>query len=423
MKVAGVIAEYNPFHLGHQYHLQKAKEMTGAEAVICVISGNFVQRGEPAIVDKWVRTEMALQGGADLVLELPAIFAVSSAPNFSFGAVNILNSTGIVDYLCFGSEKGETSPLYTIAEILENEPPEMSKLIKQSLSSGNSYPRARAEAFNIFFKQSGYSILDYSEYLRQPNNLLGINYIRSLIKLKSPIQPIAIQRIGSNYHETSFQNGFASATGIRKEIFTHKHFSNSYFEKAIPPSTLNLLSRQFEEGKGPVKLENFASLILGLLRRTPKERLALLPDVTEGFEVRLKNAANNCVNLEQLLTELKTKRYTWVRIQRMLIHLLLGIEKYHYQLNYQPYLRILGLNRRGKVLLNRIKSESQVPLITSVANQIKAWEKQKNDVFLQNSLTLLQKDILATDLYMLGLPGEQHKKARADFYNKVVIIE
>lgn len=422
MKVAGIIAEYNPFHSGHKYNLQKIREVTGAQSIVCVMSGNFVQRGEPAIINKWARTKMALLEGADLVFELPAVFAVSSAPNFSFAAVNILHSTGIVDYLCFGSEDGEIYPLYIIAEILENEPPLVSKLIKQSLKLGYSYPRAQAEAVSYYFSQNNYKY-PYHDCLNKPNNLLGINYIRSLIKLGSKIKPIAIKRVGSGYHETDFKSGFASATGIRKKIALQTDCLESYLKKTIPPASLSILLECFHQGTGPVKLENFTQLILGLLRRTPQEQLALLPDVIEGFESRLKKIADQCENLEHLLEGLKTKRYTWTRIQRTLIHLILDIKKGYHQLDYIPYLRVLGFNNRGRQLLKQIKKQSAAPIIISVADQIKDWKKQQTETVVQNSLKIIQKDILATDLYMLGVPKEKYRKTGADFYYKPVIIK
>jgi predicted nucleotidyltransferase len=384
------------------------------------MSGNFVQRGEPAIVDKWSRTKMALLEGADLVIELPTVFAVSSAPYFSFAAVNILNSTGIVDYLCFASEDGEITPLYDLAILLEKEPVQLSNLIKENLKAGKSYPKARSDALIAYYQQIKDNQKDYIGFLTKPNNLLGINYIRALIKLNSSIKPLTIPRIGSGYYETELKGNIASATGIRKNIQTNG--PQSYLEKSIPSSCLTILLEQFRTGKGPVWLNNFSQLILGLLRRSTEEELALLPDVSEGFERRLKETADKCINLEELISELKTKRYTWTRIQRTLIHLLLSIDKKYYQLDYLPYLRVLGFNSTGRLLLKKIKNKAETPIIMSVAEQIKIWQKQKHQPIYKNSLAILQKDILATDLYQLACPEEKHRKAGADFYHKVIIV-
>ena len=242
MKVVGLITEYNPFHNGHVYHIQKAKEVTGADFIVVVMSGNYVQRGTPAIIDKYSRTKMALLGGADLVLELPLPYATSSAEDFAMGAITLLDKLGVVDYVCFGSESGDTKSLYEIAKTLLEEPIEYQKLLQQYVKSGKNFPKARSLAlfeyiqkYHMLNPNSGFSFLDndkdyFLDIISAPNNILAIEYIKAIIKRNSPIKPIAIKRITTGYHDTDLSNNIASATGIREYIsqfIENKHASTN----------------------------------------------------------------------------------------------------------------------------------------------------------------------------------------------------
>ena len=218
--ILGIVSEYNPFHNGHLHHLEVSKQITKTDFSVVVMSGNFVQRGDTSLINKWVKTEMALKAGIDLVIELPTVYAISSAENFADGAIKILNSLGVVDFVSFGSEIGEITPLNDIANILYREPKEFSSLITAQLKSGLSFPRAREIAINQFFGTSK----KYSEILNNPNNILGIEYLKSLKKHRSHIRPLTIKRDYSDYNSTKIKKGIASATAIRTMIENKKMF-------------------------------------------------------------------------------------------------------------------------------------------------------------------------------------------------------
>ena len=238
--ILGIVSEYNPFHNGHIHHLELSKQLTKTDFTVAVMSGNFVQRGDTALVDKWTRTEMALKGGIDLVLELPTVYAISSAENFADGAIKILNSLGVVDYLSFGSEIGEISPLNDVASILYKEPKEFSSLITAQLKSGLSYPRAREIALSQFFGTSK----KYTDILNNPNNILGVEYLKAIKKHRSHIKPLTIKRDYSDYNSKTVKNGIASATAIRTMIQNKKNV-----HRVVPFETYELLDEAIENGK------------------------------------------------------------------------------------------------------------------------------------------------------------------------------
>ena len=288
MKIVGLIAEYNPFHNGHRYHIEQAKEITGADYVIVIMSGNFVQRGDTSLINKWVKTEMALKAGVDLVIELPTVYALSSAENFADGAVKILNSLGVVDFISFGSEIGEITPLNDIANILYKEPKEFSSLITAQLKSGLSYPRAREIALSQFFGTSQ----KYSEILNSPNNILGVEYLKALKRRRSHIRPLTIKRDYSDYNSTKVKNGIASATAIRTMIENKK---NVHY--VVPYETYELLDEEINNGRIISNLSVFEKEIIYTLRKMTLSEIANLPDVSEGLENKIKIAANNFNNL------------------------------------------------------------------------------------------------------------------------------
>ena len=217
--VLGIVSEYNPFHNGHILHLKKSLEMTKADFTIAIMSGNFTQRGDTSLIDKWAKTEMALKQGIDLVIELPTLYAISSAENFADGAVKILNSLGIIDYISFGSEIGEIKPLDDVATVLSKEPKDFSEILKRQLRSGLSYPKAREIAIQMYFGTSPI----YTEALQNPNNILGIEYLKALKRSKSNITPITIKRNYNSYNSNDVKNGVASATAIRTMIMQKKN--------------------------------------------------------------------------------------------------------------------------------------------------------------------------------------------------------
>lgn len=406
--VVGIIGEYNPFHNGHAYHLEKSKELAQADYAISVISGNFVQRGNVSLIDKWAKADMALTNGVDLVLELPTIYSISSAENFAHGAVQILNSLGIVDYLSFGSESCQIDVLEKIADVLYKEPPAFTSLLKHELSKGISFPKARENALLMYLND----IRKYANVLSSPNNILAIEYMKALKKLKSPIKPVAIKRINVGYNDLNTNNNFASATAIREKIKTDKPAGLS---KLMPPNSYRILYNSILKGHYVKDLVAFEKEIIYTLRKMSLEEISNLPDVSEGLEHNIKEAANSCNTIEEFMNIVKTKRYTSTRIQRILLYALLGITKADMKASFkvQPYIRVLGINNKGKELLSAIsRSKPNLNIITSVKRYI---DTNPN----KNLLNMLNIDINATNIYTLGYPKDSW--SNLDFTHNMII--
>ena len=403
--ILGIVSEYNPFHNGHLHHLELSKKITKAAFTVVVMSGNFVQRGDTSLINKWVKTEMALKAGVDLVIELPTIYSISSAENFADGAVKILNSLGVVDYISFGSEIGEISPLNDVANILYREPKEFSSLITAQLKSGLSYPKAREIALSQFFGSSKI----YSEILNNPNNILGVEYLKSLKKHRSHIRPLTIKRDYNDYNDKTEKSGIASATAIRTMIQAGK---NVHY--VVPYETYELLDQEIENGRIIKDLSVFEKEIIHTLRKMTLSEIANLPDVSEGLENKIKLAANTCNNLEDLIKKIKSKRYTQSRIQRILLYALLEISQkdMNSSKKVNPYIRVLGFNKHGKRIISAIaEANPKLNIIVSV----KKFMENSNDNSLRN---MISKDILATNIYTLGYKADPI--ANLDYTHKVI---
>ncbi len=408
MNILGIVSEYNPFHNGHIYHLNSSKELCNADYSICVMSGNFSQRGTPSIVDKWSRAQMALLGGVDLVIELPTIYSISSAENFSYGALKILDSLNIVTHLSFGSECGNLEILNEFADILYNEPKEYLTILSHELSKGISFPKARENALLIYLND----IRKYANILSNPNNILGIEYLKSLKQLKSKMQPITVQRNSVGHNSMIVSGNIASSTNIREMISKNKDI-----KKYIPFETFEIIEENAKYGKIINGLETFEKEILYTFRKMSVEEIAILPDVSEGLEHAIKSAADSSSNLNDFISKIKSKRYTLTRLQRIMLYAILDITKIDMQdskLLKQPYIRILGMNKKGKELLSIIKyNNPKLPIITSVKD---FTTKNKN----KNLANMLNTDILATNIYTLGY--EFDSNSNLDYTKKIVII-
>lgn len=405
--ILGIVSEYNPFHNGHVHHLEVSRQLSKAAFTVAVMSGNFVQRGDTAIVDKWTRTEMALKAGVDLVIELPTVYALSSAENFADGAVKILNSLGVVDYISFGSEIGEITPLNDVASVLYKEPKEFSSLITTQLRSGLSYPKAREIALSQYFRGSQ----KYNDILSNPNNILGVEYLKSLKRHRSHICPITIKRDYADYNSTTEKNGIASATAIRTMIKSNKNV-----HRVVPYETYELLEECINNGKVIPDLSVFEKEIIYTLRKMTLSEIAELPDVSEGLENKIKFAANNFNRLSDLIENIKSKRYTQTRIQRILLYALLNISKKDIEKSKKvnPYIRILGFNKHGKRIISAIAAANpKLKIIVSV----KKFMENSNDTTLKN---MIAKDIFATNVYTLGY--KNNPVANLDYTHKVVEI-
>ena len=409
-KVLGIVAEYNPFHNGHLYHLEESKKITGSKYVVAVISGNFTQRGDTSIVDKWTKTKMALDNGCDLVIELPLIYSISSAENFAAGGVKILNSLKVVDYISFGAETSDVNVLDKIANILYEEPKEYKSLLTSQLNKGMSFPKARQNALMMYLND----IRDYAETLSAPNNILGIEYIKSLKKLKSKIVPVPIERYETGYNDLSYTSDIASASAIRNIV---KNGGFQPLKSLIPETSFQLLSNQIKLGQNVNDLSVFEKQIIYNLRVMSINEIANLPDVSEGLEYALKKAANISNNLDDLIENIKSKRYTLTRIRRILLYSLLKLTKKDMEVSKKvnPYIRVLGFNNKGKYLLSEaIKQNPRLEVITSV-------KKFLDSSFNKNLINMLEKDILATNIYTIGY--KNNSISNLDYTNKIIIKE
>lgn len=409
--ILGIICEYNPFHNGHLYHLNESKKLTNSDYSVAIISGNFTQRGEPSIVSKWVKTEMALKCGVDLVLELPAIYSISSAENFAYGAIKILDSLNIVDYIAFGSECGDISILDDIVQVLVEEPKAYRTLLSHELSTGVSFPKAREKALMMYLG----NMRRFANVLSSPNNILGIEYLKALKKQNSIIQPVTIKRQESDHNNNMFTSSsrFASGSAIRSACLS-TNIDN--LQKYMPEDSFYLLEECLKKGIYVKDLSCFDKEILYTLRKMSTSEIANLPDVSEGLEYAIKNAANSCNSVVELLTLIDTKRYTRTRLQRILLYAILGITKDDIQLSKKltPYIRILGFNENGKKIISEASRRNpKLNLITSP-------KKFMDDSSNKNLKHLLQKDIWASNVYTLGF--EYESKANLDYTHKLIIV-
>lgn len=416
--VLGIIAEYNPFHNGHLYHLKESKKATGAEYTVAIISGNFTQRGSTSIIDKWKKTEMALQNGVDLIIELPVLYSISSSENFAEGSIKILNSLGIINFLSFGSETSDIKILSNFANILYDEPKEYKKILSNYLDTGLSFPKARENALLEYiknFEDVNTNFDNYQNILSSPNNILGIEYLKALKKYKSSIKPVCIKRSIADYNSSdiSINTSIASATAIR-ELIKNKNFNT--IKTVIPEKSYLILADCINSGCIIPDLNCFEKEIIYVLRKMSIKEIANLPDVSEGLEFLIKKAVNSCNTLTELLNTIKSKRYTITRLQRILLYALLDISKKDMKLSKEvdsPYIRVLGFNDNGKKLISKIMDKNpNQPLITSV----KKFVDNNSNTSLQ---TMLNKDIFATNVYSLGFKNNSF--ANLDF--KIGIIK
>ena len=408
-RVLGIIAEYNPFHNGHLYHISKSKQETGAQYVVAVMSGNFVQRGNTSIINKWTKARMALLYGADLVIELPTVYSISSAENFAEGAIKILNSLGVVDTLSFGMEANDVSTLNNIANVLYNEPKEYVTMLGHELKKGHSFPKARENALMMYLND----IKRYANVLSGSNNILGIEYLKAMRKTKSTIVPIGIKREKVLYNDKYIVDEFASATAIRKMLMTNQL---NDIRKVMPRNSYLLLGEELKKGHYVMDISRFEREIIYNLRRMSIEEIAKLPDVSEGLEHSIKNAANSCNTIEELINIVKTKRFTQTRIQRILLYSLLGIDKKKMETSKKitPYVRVLGFNNKGKELISEMmRLNPKLNVVTSVKRYI-------DDVANRNLKEMIETDILATNIYTLGYYSDPY--ANLDYTNKIEIM-
>nr|WP_047151610.1 nucleotidyltransferase [Aneurinibacillus tyrosinisolvens] len=396
MRTVGLVVEYNPLHNGHKYHYEQAKRQTGASAAVAVMSGHFLQRGEPALVNKWARTEMALRAGIDLVLELPFVYAAQNAEQFAYGAVATLHATGVVDSLCFGSESGDISWMTPLAKSLVNETALFQREIRQHLATGISYPAAYGRAVEALF--SALPDFKTAGNVTEPNNILGLNYCMALARLQSSMKPITIQRQKAGYHQEEITDArIASATALRK--ITMEEGSLDGIKPYVPASTLDVLQEEKQSGRFPMSWEAFyPHLQHQLMIRQPGE-LAEIYEMTEGLEHRIHRSARTAGSFRALMEAIKTKRYTWNRLQRLLLYTLFGLTRekmIRSGFRQGPaYIRVLGFSETGRELLKTMKDTCALPIISKV-------KKEKHP--------MLEFDLQAGAIYALGYTAPVRQK-------------
>lgn len=383
MKIGGIVAEYNPFHNGHKYQLQKSVESGELTHTVAVMSSNYVQRGEAAIISKWARAEMAVKNGIDLVIELPTLWSTSYAQRFAEGAVSLLDALGCVDVISFGSESGNIDELIACQKAINSD--EVSERLKENLDLGLGFATARAEALRSVCGNKFFDILDGA------NNTLGVEYLNALERLESNITPMTIKRKGAAHDSIMRNDNFASASEIRRMIRS----DNKDWEAYVPQSVADIYNREASEQKAPCLNEKLEFSILCCMRQLSAEDIGLSPDVSEGIEYRIHDAALKARNLDELYSLAKTKRYSHARIRRIVLHAFMGFVADDYKGN-PPYIHVLAMNDKGKEILKEAKEKAKLPIVT------KASDFDSLDEYGRHVFSL---EDMCTDVFSLSSPA------------------
>jgi len=388
MAVAGIIAEYNPFHRGHAWQIAELRRRLGADTAVAVcMSGNFVQRGDFAVLNKHSRAEMALRGGADLVLELPSPWSAATAERFAQGGVAVLAATGVVTHLVFGCESGELEPLQVAADCLERD--EFREYLHRLAGKGISFAAARQQALQ---KMTG-----AADCLSTPNNALAVEYLRALRAQGCPMEPLALPRVGAD-HDSSAESSYPSASAIRMRL-------SGDWRGMLPESSASVLSREMEAGRAPVTIDRCWRATLSQLRRMDEEDFRVYDGGNEGLYHRFYAAVHSAVTLEDILETAKTKRYPLARLRRMLLQAYLGVPQAA-QGETPPYLRALGANGRGRALLAQMRKTASLPVITKPGH-VRRLDGEIQRVFDQEAR--------CTDLYVLAYPDMRQARPGSEY--------
>lgn len=420
MKTTAIIAEYNPFHNGHAYQIRQARALTGADCIIVILGGNFMQRGEPAFMDKYIRTEMALLSDADLVIELPVCYAASSAEYFAKGAVSLLNALGIVDYLCFGSECGDISLLKEAASILAKEPEQYKTLLKEGIKKGRSFPTARQDALLSF--------LPDSSFLESPNNILAVEYVKALLLSDSAIKPVTVKRVGADYHKTVLcaeeTSMYPSAKAIRKSLLTVNYSSDSVSDslsRYVPQEVFSLLSA-YRDNSYPVVADDFSqALFFKLLEDAHTKKnapYAAYLDITKDFSDKIAKNLYRYTTVGAFCDLLKSKDLTYTRISRNLFHILLNLTSSDLT-DYKAhgtvfYARVLGVNKSKPELTKALKANSSIPLLTKTVSSASLLSETGQRQFAS--------DLFASHLYEGVVSQKFHRPMKNEFQRELVTV-
>ena len=413
MSVVGLITEYNPFHLGHKYHISEAKRLTGADTAIVIMSGNYVQRGEPSFVDKYTKTKIALSNGADMVIELPYCFACASAEYFAYGTVSILNMLGIVDFLCFGTENNDIGILTAIADILSSEPYMYRTFLNNEVKKGVSFAYAREAALIQYIEQCSTDIaalksVDIHSILSSPNNILAIEYLKALSMQKSNIKPVAINRINASYHDSSMDKRFYSATAIRR-LAKHSYDDLNDTLNSIDSHYSSSFMKSF-----PVLPDDF-SVMVGYSLQTHifNNTLKDIFGMTEALSNRIKNNIENYINIVQFTDMLKTKDISYTAISRALLHCMLNIFSNdiaeYMDNNVCSFVRVLGFSTNRNNIFKLIKSSSDIEIITG----LKGFEN--NTDLNSTDKKLIKNGIYCDNLYRMVCSQKYSSKLPTEY--------
>ena len=435
MKVIGIVAEYNPFHKGHAYQIAHIRKKLDADYVIIAMSGNFVQRGAPALLDKYTRARMALSCGADLVLEIPALCATASAEYFAKGGVNLLQRTGVVTDLCFGAESENIDLLKKAASVLAEHSASFEKDLQKRLKTGISYPLARAQTLEEYLVVSGNADLqELSLLLNSPNNILAIEYLKYLTVHAKEIIPRPILRKGQGYHDTQLRSDstlspedtFASASAIRSLLHRNLEQSSAgkqtdernfpgHLSDTMPANACEILN----DYPHPFLFEDdFSALVHYKILSESPEELSTYADSSADLANRIYHKRHEFVSWTQFCQLLKTKNTTYTRLSRLLLHIILNFHAEDYQLlaSSSPisYLRVLGFQKKSAPLLSEIKKYGTAPLVTSVSDALK--------VLPQTACQMIKQDIICSDIYNLALTAKGNQNLRNDHTHPIVIL-
>ena len=398
MEAAGVICEYNPFHAGHQHHLAQTRRITGCGAVVCVMSGNFVQRGEPAILSKTARAEAAIRCGADLVLELPLAWALSSAENFAYGGAALLAASGVCRWLSYGSETGDAQAAQRVAEALVSV--QADEEIRRELAGGIPYAAARQRAAEALAGAD-------AEILLKPNDLLGVEYVKALLRQHAGLEPVAVRREDAG-HDGGRQGETASASYIRSHVL-----AGESGWPCVPEPAAEICRRETDAGRGPVSPAAAEQMILARLRTMTAADYEALPAGGEGLADRLEKAGRTQPTVQAVLDSVKTKRYAMSRIRRLLLYALLGIQADDL-CGLPPYLRVLAFNRTGRMLLADMRKKAALPVITKPAAGLRLGGRAEK---------VLRTEAQADDLYALCFPDPAQRTGGSLWRTSPVCLE
>lgn len=418
MKIVGFVTEYNPFHNGHQYHIQQALKVSGADAAVVVMSGDYVQRGAPALLPKRFRAKAALECGAAAVFELPVCYATGSAELFALGAVSLFNAMGVIDSICFGSECGDLQILQQLADILYEEPSLYQYALKQHLKKGISFPAARQLAVSAYFAER--QLPDHSSLLSEPNNILGIEYLKALKKTNSPMQAFTIQRTESSYHDTVLQPSYSSASAIRALFEPDRHTDHAFvfgeLAAQVPSCHLDLLEKEYQQ-RYPVFLNDFSLLLKYKLLKQSNAQLTEYQDVSEELANRICNHQNEFIDYTQFAELLKTRELAQTRIFRALLHILLDIREKDVR-NYLAedihyYARLLGFREDSAKIVSTIAKKGKLPLLTHPG---------RCDQLTEHGRRMLMTDIFASNLYHSVITDKYHTAFENEYSQAILKI-